>query len=137
MPPDSLPLIPSSDNLHSPTSNLHTNTTGFNVGEPVGISAKSHTFNGIRDVRRPSTWGTRTGTARRHRSPGVAWNDRLGRESFGNGRVLVVDYVSREHNQTGRRKVLAQEFNNLETLRRFWANVSLCNVVCSQLFRPL
>ncbi|KAF2455299.1 cora-like Mg2+ transporter protein-domain-containing protein [Lineolata rhizophorae] len=41
---------------------------------------------------------------------------------FRNGRVLLIDYVSRDHTDTGRRKIAAQEFHHLEGLRRFYSN---------------
>jgi hypothetical protein len=61
----------------------------------------------------------------RKRSPGVEWHNKLTKESFNNGRVLLIDYVSRDHTEEGRRKIVAQEFHNVEGLRRFYANQDL------------
>jgi hypothetical protein len=39
--------------------------------------------------------------------------------------VLLIDYVAREHTTEGRRKVVAQEFDNVDSLRKFYADEDL------------
>lgn len=57
---------------------------------------------------------------RPHRSPGVAWKEKWTDESFRDGRVLILDYVSRDFSEDGRRRVLANEFHEIDQLRRFY-----------------
>jgi hypothetical protein len=45
--------------------------------------------------------------------------------SFEEGRVLLIDYVAREYTGQGRRKIITQEFRNVEELRTFYRNESL------------
>jgi Mg2+ and Co2+ transporter CorA len=39
--------------------------------------------------------------------------------------VLLIDYVAREHTEEGRRKIVAQEFSDIDSLRRFYMNDKL------------
>ncbi|KAF2640054.1 hypothetical protein P280DRAFT_452458 [Massarina eburnea CBS 473.64] len=71
---------------------------------------------------RESTWDR--GHRRRH-SPDMAWHLPWDKKSFSKGRVLLIDYVSREHTGEGRRKIVAQEFTNVEELRKFYRNEAL------------
>ncbi|KAF2807640.1 uncharacterized protein BDZ99DRAFT_61992 [Mytilinidion resinicola] len=70
-------------------------------------------------ARRTSTWH------RRRHSPGIEWKEKWTQDSWKNGRVLLIDYVAREHTQNGRRKIVAQEFGDVDGLRRFYANQDL------------
>lgn len=54
------------------------------------------------------------------RSPGVEWKEKWTSESFKDGRVLILDYVSRDFTEDGRRRVLANEFHEIDQLRRFY-----------------
>lgn len=67
---------------------------------------------------------------RRKKSPGVEWKEPLTKRSWENGRVLLIDYVAREHTQDGRRKIVAQEFHDLDGLRRYYGNVCIGRLVC-------
>ncbi|KAF2232832.1 hypothetical protein EV356DRAFT_469524 [Viridothelium virens] len=60
---------------------------------------------------------------RRHNaySAGVPWREKIDCNSWKGGRVLLVDYVGKEHTENGRRKIVAQEFWNLEGLKKFYA----------------
>ncbi|OCK75711.1 hypothetical protein K432DRAFT_361619, partial [Lepidopterella palustris CBS 459.81] len=69
--------------------------------------------------RRESTWH------RRKHSPGVEWKEKWTKNSWNQGRVLLIDYVAREHTQNGRRKIVAQEFHDVDGLRKFYANQDL------------
>jgi hypothetical protein len=39
--------------------------------------------------------------------------------------VLLIDYVDKNHTSQGRRKIVAQEFNDVEGLRKFYQNEEL------------
>ncbi|KAF2478000.1 uncharacterized protein BDR25DRAFT_338695 [Lindgomyces ingoldianus] len=73
----------------------------------------------LRD-RRQSTWGHK-----RKPSPGIEWHTKWTKDSWRDGRVLLVDYVAREHTEGGRRKIVAQEFSDIDGLRRFYLNQDL------------
>ena len=70
--------------------------------------------------RRKSTLGHR----RRH-SPNVEWRAEWTKDSWKQGRVLLIDYVAREHTTEGRRKIAAQEFCDIDSLRRFYRKEDL------------
>lgn len=93
-----------------------------------------------RNKNKPHAWH------HRKRSPGVEWHTKLSKSSFNQGRVLLIDYVSKgiselffstpslhaqyvddavDHTEHGRRKIVAQEFNDLDSLRRFYSNQHL------------
>ncbi|KAI9697527.1 MAG: hypothetical protein M1820_007793 [Bogoriella megaspora] len=57
---------------------------------------------------------------------GVKWREQLTGHDWKNGRVLLIDYVSKEHSQNGRRKIVAQEFWNIEGLQKFYAKADRC-----------
>ena len=60
---------------------------------------------------------------RRPRSPNLKWYKNYDKpDSCRNGRVYMVDYVKKEHSREGMRKVAAQEFNNIDSLRKLYAN---------------
>jgi hypothetical protein len=69
--------------------------------------------------RRTSTWG------RRKHNQGIEWHSKWDKDSWKDGRVLLIDYVAREHTPSGRRKIVAQEFSSIEGLRGFYANQDL------------
>ncbi|KAF2001423.1 hypothetical protein P154DRAFT_553688 [Amniculicola lignicola CBS 123094] len=69
--------------------------------------------------RRTSTW------KKRGRSPGIEWHEKWTKESWKQGRVLLIDYVSRGHTNEGRRKIVAQEFMDIDGLRKFYKNEDL------------
>lgn len=72
--------------------------------------------------RRNSTWER---AHRRQRSPNIEWHEKWTKDNWQNGRVLLVDYVGKEHTSKGRRKIVAQEFNDIDGLRRFYSNEEL------------
>jgi hypothetical protein len=39
--------------------------------------------------------------------------------------VLLIDYVAKEHSAEGRRKIVAQEFSDIDSLRRFYRKEDL------------
>src|ERR1700761_5817220 len=59
---------------------------------------------------------------RKHRpSPrGAEWKEDWGKAGFNDGRVLVLDYVSRDFSDDGRRRILANEFHSPEQLGKFY-----------------
>jgi hypothetical protein len=73
--------------------------------------------------------GTRQGSFgfghRRKHSPNVEWKERWTKDTWRQGRVLLIDYVASEHTSQDRRKVVSQEFDNLASLRRFYRNEHL------------
>lgn len=62
---------------------------------------------------------------RRQRSPNVEWHEKWTKDSWQNGRVLLIDYVDKEHTSHGRRKIVAQEFNDIDGLRKYYGNEEL------------
>lgn len=54
------------------------------------------------------------------RKQGVRWREKIDCNSWKFGRVLLVDYVGKEHTENGRRKIVAQEFWNVEGLKKFY-----------------
>ncbi|KAG9389349.1 CorA Mg2+ and Co2+ transporter [Pyrenophora tritici-repentis] len=71
-------------------------------------------LHGLHDHHR-STFGHR----RKH-SPNLEWKQPWNKDSWAQGRVLLIDYVASEHSVRGRRKILAQEFCDIDSLRRFY-----------------
>ncbi|KAF2102292.1 hypothetical protein NA57DRAFT_28231, partial [Rhizodiscina lignyota] len=53
-------------------------------------------------------------------SPGLDWKGDWSQDTFKDGRVLVLDYVSRDFADDHRRRVLANEYHNIEGLRHFY-----------------
>ncbi|ORY01338.1 hypothetical protein BCR34DRAFT_546370 [Clohesyomyces aquaticus] len=74
----------------------------------------------LRDRRRSTTWGHK-----RKPSPGIEWHTKWTKDSWQDGRVLLVDYVAREHTSGDRRKIVAQEFSDIDQLRNFYKNQHL------------
>ncbi|KAF1963386.1 hypothetical protein CC80DRAFT_521428 [Byssothecium circinans] len=68
---------------------------------------------------------TREKGHRRKHSPNLTWHLPYKPNSFENGRVLLIDYVSQEYSGPGRRKIVAQEFRDVEELRKFYRNEAL------------
>ncbi|KAF2012165.1 hypothetical protein BU24DRAFT_426001 [Aaosphaeria arxii CBS 175.79] len=62
---------------------------------------------------------------RRQDTPNLEWHDRWTADSWKHGRVLLIDYVDKEHTTAGHRKVVAQEFSDIHELRRFYMNSDL------------
>ncbi|KAL8874051.1 MAG: hypothetical protein Q9174_000556 [Haloplaca sp. 1 TL-2023] len=59
----------------------------------------------------------------RPRSPGLKWHKKYDTpESRKASRVLVIDYVKREHSKEGMRKVATQEVDNVHGLRKIYTN---------------
>ena len=90
-------------------------------------SAKSGTRSGvIEDTFQTSAPQPRSHSEpwnRRPRSPNLKWYKNLDKpDSCRNGRVYMVDYVKKEHSKEGMRKVAAQEFNSIDSLRKLYAN---------------
>lgn len=53
-------------------------------------------------------------------SPGVEWKEKWNSDSFKSGRVLMLDYVSRDFSEDGRRRILANELRDIDQLRHFY-----------------
>ncbi|KAK8206845.1 hypothetical protein M8818_004680 [Zalaria obscura] len=90
----------------------------------------------------PNTWGSKffrpsdhtDSWGRRDHSPALDWKKPWTQDTFANGRVLIIDYVSNgnghnghisEMHSTSRRKVCATEFENLHSLKTFYSNPDL------------
>jgi hypothetical protein len=73
-------------------------------------------------TRRQSTW--EKGHRRKH-SPNLEWHEKWTQNSWKQGRVLLIDYVAKDLTGQGRRKIVAQEFSDIDGLRRFYRNESL------------
>lgn len=61
---------------------------------------------------------------RRKHSPNLEWRQPWTKDSWQQGRVLLIDYVAKEHS-AGRRKIVAQEFCDIDSLRRFYRKEDL------------
>ncbi|KAF2711416.1 hypothetical protein K504DRAFT_465173 [Pleomassaria siparia CBS 279.74] len=72
-------------------------------------------------TRKSSAWETHT----RKSSPGIEWHEKWTDDSWKQGRVLLTDYVAKDHTSQGRRKIVAQEFQNIDQLRKFYKNRDL------------
>ncbi|KAL8721748.1 MAG: hypothetical protein Q9225_001646 [Loekoesia sp. 1 TL-2023] len=62
---------------------------------------------------------------RQHRpqSPGLKWHKCYNTpESRKTGRVLVIDYIKKEHSKEGMQKIVTQEFDSIQGLRRIYTN---------------
>jgi hypothetical protein len=70
--------------------------------------------------RRNTTFGHR----RKH-SPNLQWHEEWTDKSWTHGRVLLIDYVGKDHTPEGRRKVVSQEFCDVDSLRRFYRKKDL------------
>ncbi|KAF2819489.1 hypothetical protein CC86DRAFT_374982 [Ophiobolus disseminans] len=72
---------------------------------------------------------TRAGTFgfhhRRKHSPNIEWKEHWSNNTWAQGRVLLIDYVAKEHTGKGRRKIVAQEFCDIDSLRRFYRKEDL------------
>lgn len=59
----------------------------------------------------------------RPRSPGLKWHKKYDTpESRKTSRVLIIDYVKKEHSKEGMRKVATQEVDTVEGLRKIYTN---------------
>ncbi|KAF1916411.1 hypothetical protein BDU57DRAFT_449622 [Ampelomyces quisqualis] len=92
------------------------------VEEPVLSS--SPTMDDIASQSRTRDQRTLKGTfsfgQRRKHSPNVEWKEKWTKDTWKQGRVLLIDYCGTEHSGEGRRKIAAQEFCNIDSLRRFY-----------------
>ncbi|KAF2834849.1 hypothetical protein M501DRAFT_943318 [Patellaria atrata CBS 101060] len=61
----------------------------------------------------------------RKQSPGVEWREKWTQESWKHGRVLLIDYVGKDDTHDGRRRIQAQEFHDVDGLRRYYNNTDL------------
>ncbi|KAL5113519.1 Guanine nucleotide exchange factor lte1 [Pleosporales sp. CAS-2024a] len=50
----------------------------------------------------------------------MEWKETWGKETWKQGRVLLIDYVGQQHSRQGRKKIVAQEFRDVDSLRRFY-----------------
>ena len=107
---------------HARREYTHTNS---NVA-PRGYTSYTHpplergvTTSLLRDRKR-GTFGHR----RKH-SPNLEWREKWDKDSWKQGRVLLIDYVDKEHTAEGRRKIVAQEFSDIDSLRRFYRKEDL------------
>ncbi|KAF2240883.1 hypothetical protein BU26DRAFT_470142 [Trematosphaeria pertusa] len=106
----------------SPTTRPEKSKTFSTVDErPKPKQNDSFTGAYLRD-RRQSTWEK---GHRRHRSPNIGWHEKWTKDSWKKGRVLLVDYVAKEHSGEGRRKIVAQEFSDVDSLKRYYKNEAL------------
>jgi hypothetical protein len=55
----------------------------------------------------------------------VEWRAQWTEESWKQGRVLLIDYVAKEHTVENRRKIVAQEISDIDGLRNFYLNQDL------------
>ncbi|KAF3045081.1 Guanine nucleotide exchange factor lte1 [Didymella heteroderae] len=62
---------------------------------------------------------------RRTHSPNLQWHEEWTEKSWTHGRVLLIDYVGKDHAPEGRRKVVSQEFCDVDSLRRFYRKKDL------------
>ncbi|PSN64316.1 hypothetical protein BS50DRAFT_575766 [Corynespora cassiicola Philippines] len=62
---------------------------------------------------------------KRTHSPNVEWHDKWTKDLWKQGRVLLIDYVDKEHTKEGKTKVVAQEFHDVEGLRKFYRDQDL------------
>ncbi|KAJ4303717.1 Guanine nucleotide exchange factor lte1 [Kalmusia sp. IMI 367209] len=83
---------------------------------------KPQTRDSFHRDRRQSTWDR---GHRRQRSPNIEWHEKWTKDSWQNGRVLLIDYVGKEFLSQGRRKIVAQEFSDIDGLRKFYMNEQL------------
>ncbi|KAI9843557.1 MAG: hypothetical protein M1837_006233 [Sclerophora amabilis] len=58
----------------------------------------------------------------RPRSPGLQWHNKYSPEGLKRGRVLMIDYVKKDHTKEGMRKVAAEEISSLDGLRKVYSN---------------
>ncbi|KAF2115493.1 hypothetical protein BDV96DRAFT_81257 [Lophiotrema nucula] len=86
----------------------------FSAYEPRPKPVHNDSF--LRERKR-TTWGHK-----RQRSPGVEWHEKWTKDSWRNGRVLLIDYVNRAHTGEGRRKILAKEFWEIDGLKKYYEN---------------
>ncbi|KAL5430904.1 hypothetical protein PMIN05_009883 [Paraphaeosphaeria minitans] len=100
---------------HPRSQTAHTRDTS---GEPQ----TRESYHDTTRQRRNKTWER---GHRRQRSPNIEWHEDWTKDSWQNGRVLLIDYVDHNHTTQGRRKIVAQEFNHVEGLRKFYQNEEL------------
>lgn len=62
-------------------------------------------------------------SAHRPRSPNLKWHKGFEKpEQCRSGRVFMIDYIRQDHTKEGMKKVAAQEFNNIHSLRKLYEN---------------
>ena len=59
-------------------------------------------------------------------NPGVPWHEKVDCNNWKDGRVLLIDYVGKERTESGRRKIVAQEFWHVGALKKFYAKSDRC-----------
>ncbi|KAF1983503.1 hypothetical protein K402DRAFT_396522 [Aulographum hederae CBS 113979] len=97
------------------------NNTDTTDGTPDPTA--NHHQNRARSTRRARRRGSpKRSKKQQHHSPGVEWRETWTAATFKLGRVLLIDYISREFSSDGRRKVYAQEFHNLQSLKEYYAD---------------
>jgi hypothetical protein len=75
---------------------------------------------GLGERRKAGTFGHRL----KH-SPNLEWRHAWTKDTWSQGRVLLIDYVSKEHTTNNRRKIVAQEFHDIDSLRHFYRKEDL------------
>ena len=75
---------------------------------------------GLRARQKAGTFGHR-----REHSPNLEWRHAWRKDTWNQGRVLLIDYVSKEHTTNNRRKIVAQEFHDIDSLRHFYRKEDL------------
>ncbi|KAF3050963.1 hypothetical protein E8E11_010342 [Didymella keratinophila] len=88
----------------------------------VGVQPTYHGEESTPDVRQRRN--TTFGHKRKH-SPNLQWHEEWTDKSWTHGRVLLIDYVGKDHAPEGRRKVVSQEFCDVDSLRRFYRKKDL------------
>ncbi|KAI9707077.1 MAG: hypothetical protein M1836_000037 [Candelina mexicana] len=102
-------------------------------------SPKQRKDGGARDSTAPGQAGLRPPLPRqtwhrRPRSPGLKWHKEYTPETRKQGRVLMIDYVRKDQTREGMRKVTAEEFDDLDGLRRVYDNPSRNREACLRVF---
>ena len=72
---------------------------------------------------------------KRPRSPGLKWYKEYDTpDKSRTGRVLLIDYVKKDHSKEGMRKVAAQEIDNIDGLLKIYTNPDRCGEAILRVF---
>ncbi|KAH5139488.1 hypothetical protein HBI56_226600 [Parastagonospora nodorum] len=92
------------------------------VEDTAAGETPSPTMDAPADRTRKGTFGF--GHRRKH-SPNIEWKEHWTKDTWAQGRVLLIDYCGKEHSSSGRKKIVAQEFRDIDSLRRFYRKEDL------------
>ncbi|USP80094.1 hypothetical protein yc1106_07368 [Curvularia clavata] len=110
------------------TATDHTATSSPELDDmdtPQAYTTSASQYIKIGDTQtRPQGYRRGTFGHRRKHSPNLEWRQPWTKDSWQQGRVLLIDYVAKEHS-AGRRKIVAQEFCDIDSLRRFYRKEDL------------